>query len=418
MAVSSQELAGRLRTARENAGFTQQEVAEKVGLQRTAIVQIESGKRAVNSLELEKLGSLFGRGIGEFLTEAPFVDDPVTALLRAAPHAAQSSRLARELRRLADISREATRLEELLGLKRTVPLPAKYDLTAPHSRWDAVRHGKLLAADERGRLGLGGAPVWEIAEIVRGQGVRVAEANLNDDVSGASFFRPDTGAVVLINVDHAFPRRLYSCAHEYCHLLVDRDRAGIVSRKGNVEELIEVRANAFAAHFLMPEAGVRSFLRNLGKGESSRQNQELYGGEESIDSVAIQKRTEPGSQDLQVHDVVRLAHHFGTSYEAGVYHLLNLGFLTKDQFEALKSRTDLSSKIRKALQLPDQPKKAPWTLAEQVVSLGLEAHRRRLISRRKVLDLADKLGVPRKEIEQALIEERDQPEAVDAIIPG
>ncbi len=417
MAVSAEELADRLRTARENAGLTQQDVAEKIGIPRTAIVQIEAAKRAVNSLELEKLARLFGRSIGEFVSESPFAEDPVAALLRAAPNAARRSRLAEELRRLANVARRATELEDLLGLRESRLAPAKYEIPAPSSRWDAVCQGRALAADERRRLGLGDAPVWEIGEIVRSQGVRVAEAALNGDISGTSFFRPDTGPVVLINEKDAPSRRLYSCAHEYCHVLVDRDRAGVVSRKENVEELIEVRANAFAAHFLMPEPGVRSFLRRLGKGEPSRQNQEVFGGDKSIDAVAVQKRAEPGSQELQVHDVVRLGHHFGTSYEAAIYHLLNLGFLTKEQFEALRSRSDLASKIRKALQLPEMTNKTPWTLAEQVLSLALEAHRRGTISRRKVLELARELEVPRKEIEQAIAEESSGPEAVDAVIP-
>ncbi len=164
----------------------------------------------------------------------------------------------------------------------------------------------------------------------------------------------------------------------------------------------------------MPEAGVRSFLRRLGKGEPSRQNQEVFGEQ---GSVAVQKRAEPGSQELQVHDVVRLAHHFGTSYEAAVYHLLNLGFLTKEQFEALKGRSDFASKIRRALQLPEMTNKTPWTLAEQVLSLALEAYRRSVISRRKVLELARELDVPRNEIEQAIAEESGDPEAVDAVTP-
>lgn len=415
--VTSDEISRRIKAAREGTGLTQKQVAQAVGIPRTGVVQIEAGKRAVSSLELEKLARLFGRGIGEFVDEDPFAEDPVAALLEAMRRTAQSPALARELRRLANLAREATRLEEILDLRESRLVPAKHDLAPPSSRWVAVRQGKLLASDERRRLGLGDAPVWEIAEIARRQGVRVAEADLNDDVSGASFFRLDTGPVVLIKEKDASPRRLYSCAHEYCHVLADRDRAGVVSRKGNAEELIEVRANAFAAHFLMPEAGVRSFLRSLGKGEPSRQNQEVFGGGKSGNSVAVQKRTEPGSQELQVHDAVRLAHHFGTSYEAAVHHLLNLGFLTKGQFEALKNRSGVATKVRRALQLPDVINNSPWTLAEQVLSLALEACRRGAISRRKVLELARGLNVPRIDIEQVISEEGGQPEPVRAVIP-
>ena len=55
MAITQEELAGRLKAARENAGLTQQEVAEEVGITRLAVVRIEAGKRAVNSLELAEM---------------------------------------------------------------------------------------------------------------------------------------------------------------------------------------------------------------------------------------------------------------------------------------------------------------------------------------------------------------------------
>src|SRR5437867_6358326 len=170
MPISSEELANRLKTARENAGLTQQQVSEAIGIPRTAVVQIEAGKRAVNSLELEKLARLFGLGIGELVSEGPFAEDPVAALLRAAQRTVQSPRLGGELRRLANVARRATELEAILGLRESRSMLAKYDLAPPASRWEAVRQGRHLAADERRRLGLGDAPVWEIAEIVRGQG--------------------------------------------------------------------------------------------------------------------------------------------------------------------------------------------------------------------------------------------------------
>src|SRR5712691_6184122 len=111
MAMPAEELARRLRTARENAGLTQQDVADAANIPRTAVVQIEAGKRAVNSLELQKLARLFGLGIGELVSEGPFAEDPVAALLRAAQRTVQSPRLGGELRRLANVARKATELE-------------------------------------------------------------------------------------------------------------------------------------------------------------------------------------------------------------------------------------------------------------------------------------------------------------------
>jgi Zn-dependent peptidase ImmA (M78 family) len=43
--------------------------------------------------------------------------------------------------------------------------------------------------------------------------------------------------------------------------LVDRDRSGAISRAENRADLLEVRANAFAADFLMPADGTLQFVQ-------------------------------------------------------------------------------------------------------------------------------------------------------------
>jgi Zn-dependent peptidase ImmA (M78 family)/transcriptional regulator with XRE-family HTH domain len=416
VAISSEELANRIRAARENAGLTQQQISDYVGISRTAIVQIEAGKRAVNSLELEKLARLFGRGIEDFVAESPFVEDPIAVLLRAAPGFANEERLGSDLRKFANLAREATQLEELLGIQTTRLTPPRYDLRMPSARWEAVRQGKTLAVEERKRIALGDSPIREIAEIVRSQGVRATEAEMPDDISGLFFHRPDTGAVIVVNSGNVLPRRLFSFAHEYGHSLADRDSAGTVSRRANSEELAEVRANAFAAHFLMPEEGVKGFLRGvLGKGEPTRQNQEVFG--EGAEPVAVQSRVRAGSQEIQVHDVLRLAHHFGVRYEAALFQLLNLNLLTRDRFESLRAETAVAKSLKRALRLPDDENGPHWDLAEQIVSLALEAHRRGLISRKKVLELAVEVGASPREIGDALFTEEAEEESVPPVFP-
>jgi len=66
---------------------------------------------------------------------------------------------------------------------------------------------------------------------------------------------------------------------------VDRDRSGLVSRASDREDLIEVRANSFAASFLMPEEGVRQFVASLGKGGPSRAYAEVF-DEAAVRSLA------------------------------------------------------------------------------------------------------------------------------------
>ena len=48
MAIDQIELGRRIRQARESCGMTQDEVAEKLGVSRPIVVQIEQGKRPVS----------------------------------------------------------------------------------------------------------------------------------------------------------------------------------------------------------------------------------------------------------------------------------------------------------------------------------------------------------------------------------
>src|SRR5574337_237949 len=85
MAISKEELGKRLKAARENAGLTQEEVAQELGISRGALAQLEGGMRPPNSLQLAKLAELYGREIGDFL-RADYQEvqrDAVAALFRA-----------------------------------------------------------------------------------------------------------------------------------------------------------------------------------------------------------------------------------------------------------------------------------------------------------------------------------------------
>ena len=63
----SKRLGERLRSLREYLEFSQQLVAERTGIPRTAISDIERGTRKVDSLELKKLALLYSYPVAYFL---------------------------------------------------------------------------------------------------------------------------------------------------------------------------------------------------------------------------------------------------------------------------------------------------------------------------------------------------------------
>jgi transcriptional regulator with XRE-family HTH domain len=76
-------LGARLKEVREYLDLSQQVVAGRTGITRSAISDIERGQRKVDSLELRKLARLYGYPVSHFLGEEASTSETVTALTRA-----------------------------------------------------------------------------------------------------------------------------------------------------------------------------------------------------------------------------------------------------------------------------------------------------------------------------------------------
>ena len=107
------ELGRRLREAREYLNLSQQFVADKTGIPRSAVSDVERGVRKVDSLELRKLARLYMHPVGFFLGEQE-ADQEVRALARAVTDLTEQDkaevlRFAQFLRYSADAERRRPR---------------------------------------------------------------------------------------------------------------------------------------------------------------------------------------------------------------------------------------------------------------------------------------------------------------------
>lgn len=394
------EIARRLREARELASISQNEAADALGLPRTAVTQMEGGNRAVSTLELSSLAELYRRPVRWFLAEAPDVEeDVVVALHRIAPGLDAEPDIRREVDRCVQICREGISLEGLLGREERDGPPA-YRESVPRSTGEAVMQGERVAEQERKRLELGSAPVADMTELLGDQGIWASTVDLPNTMSGLFLHHPSIGMAVLINAGHVRARQRFSLAHEYAHALLDRDRVVGVSSADNSSERIEQRANAFAAAFLLPEAGLEEELRQLGKGQPARTDQIVFdvatGG-----SIQGQVRPAPRSQTIGFQDVAFVAYRFGVSYQAAVYRMKSLRYVNQPESEQLLApeREAAGKDYLRALNLIedfDQPVKAERgtrELRSRVAHLGLEAYRLGEISRGRLLDVGRTIGV-------------------------
>lgn len=404
MPVSPQELGRRLRVAREACQMTQEAVARRLAVSRSTVAQIELGNRAVTSLELDQLATLYGRDIREFLAEDFREEDALVALFRTHPDVLERDQVADALRACVALGREVTNLERLLGVDRDLRAVAVYPVPAVRTRWQAVQQGEQVADQERLRLGLGVAPIANVADMLETQSVRTALVDLPDDMSGLTLSHPAVGLFVVTNRRHHFLRRRFSYAHEYAHVLLDRDRLGTISRTTDRDDLIEVRANAFAASLLLPEEGVRRFLTAIGKGGPSRLQADVF---DESGVVEVRARAAAESRDVQLYEVAQLADHFGVSRLASLYRLRNLRLIADAELEELKQQEE-SGKGRRVAALLDltevDHEAARNEFRHRFLSLALEALRRGEISRAKLVELAAMVELGPDEVARLLRE--------------
>ncbi|WP_346907833.1 XRE family transcriptional regulator [uncultured Roseibium sp.] len=394
------EIAQRLRAARELASISQNEAADALDLPRTAVTQIEGGNRAVSTMELVSLAELYRRPVSWFFAEAPDAEeDVVIALHRIAPGLDDAPNIRSEVDRCVRICREGVSLEGLLGREERDGPPA-YREPVPRSTGEAVMQGERIAEQERKRLELGSAPVADMTELLGDQGIWASVAELPPTMSGLFLHHRSIGMAVLVNARHVRARQRFSLAHEYAHALLDRDRVVGVSSATNSSERIEQRANAFAAAFLLPEAGLEEELRQLGKGQPARTDQIVFdvatGG-----SIQGQLRPAPRSQTIGFQDVAFIAYRFGVSYQAAVYRLKSLRYVNQPESALLLSSEHEAAggdylralDLFDDLETPVSAGKGTRELRSRVAHLGLEAYRLGEISRGRLLDVGKTIGV-------------------------
>ncbi|HEX8699341.1 MAG TPA: ImmA/IrrE family metallo-endopeptidase [Myxococcaceae bacterium] len=258
------EIGKRIRQVRQEVGISTESLAQFVGVSPQEIDQIEAGK-------LEQLPGDYVLIIAQALntdfrtfisTEHDDVNEETRRLFRALAEPKPSDLLA--LRRLIAYATYESELETLLSIKKPA-LPPAYPNATNRSSLHKDQ-GRLAAHSERKRLGLGNAPISNIFQIIRDQGIGLARQRLEDsNLSGVTILHPRAGTFIFVNFEDDLFRQFFSAAHEYSHVLFDRiqlkNEGCVVSYRYNKKELLELRANSFASEFLLPSSALEQYQR-------------------------------------------------------------------------------------------------------------------------------------------------------------
>jgi Zn-dependent peptidase ImmA (M78 family)/transcriptional regulator with XRE-family HTH domain len=361
-----EQIAARLRAARESLGFTQTEVAKALGVHRPTISEIEAGRRTVTTEELYEFARIYVTPVSTLLSEvAPRAEDVERVLFRRKTSAGSAAR--RSVRRLMLRCRTEKELEDSLGLAAPTSARPAYRVPSPRNTGEAVRQGEQIAGQERRRLGVGGEPLRNPLELLERQGVRIAPLDrieAPEDVDAVYLETEEFGACVGITPEQRpFDRfrSTFTAAHEYAHWLIRDVQAETFSFQGGTDDLLEVRANAFAAAFLMPQDGLRDYFTDRGL----------------LDEDGTVPRLGPS-------DIARAMDHFGVSRPALLYRLQNVEMIDPETAESLRAAEFAYSRMASKLGLGIRE---PRRIGTRFDALVIEAWKRGIITTGRAADL-------------------------------
>jgi Zn-dependent peptidase ImmA (M78 family)/transcriptional regulator with XRE-family HTH domain len=296
-AVTQEELGRRIADARRDLGLTQGELAERVGLTQTVVSRIETGSRVVGSLELAELAEVLGVSVLDLLRPG---QRPMLAIAARLGHFRDPGAVDRALKRAAMLIGLDELLESVLG---ATPGGAAPPRLGGAGRGAAIDQGRRLAGQVRRALRLGDGPIVRLPELLEERfRLDVDFSPLPEAVDGLCVTVSDR-TLILVGSSKPSSRQRFTLAHELAHYLVDDlDPLYVDERGARARSVAEMRANAFAAHLLMPEPGVRA----------------------AVEGVADNAER-----------AVRVALSFGTSVSAAAYQLGNLRLLQEAERDRL-----------------------------------------------------------------------------------
>lgn len=237
------EIGARVRESRIAVGFTQAQLAERLGLDRTAVAKAEAGDRRLDALELFRLSDALGLPISHFIVRPPaamlsrrhvaLAEDTETAALREGYLV--EARLVAWLR---DV-------QQMVGLGYRPAQPYRWA-----GRVESEADARAAAAECRRQLKVGGEPLGPMVDVCERLGLLV----LVSDIPGEGASVTDGPVGVAIVADRYEPgRRRATAAHELGHQVLGDEYStdvGVAASRGDRESIID----AFAAEFLVPAA--------------------------------------------------------------------------------------------------------------------------------------------------------------------
>ncbi len=409
----SKRIGETLRDLRLSDGKSQAQVAQVLGVSRSSVSQMELGNRSVRAQEMRSLSRAYGCSPSVFLAEPMKEadrdpDELIAALIQTLPELlSEDPNALDDLRDAVAVAAALKTLETELGIEHYSSGPPAHGFSTATTPWEGVHQGYVVAQEERARVGLGVAPIRDVDDTLALMRVRATKTSLPDGVSSL-FLRPqETGFLVVVNRRLSLVERRFQYAHAYAHTLFDRDREWLLCGFEGRRSPVEVRANAFASRFLLPERGVQRYLHSLGKdtlgrtkGASLSLHSERARSTANEKRVRVDGRGRRGATPITACDVAQIACYFGVSQSLAVNALRNLRCVTEENLVILERRhaEGIADRARDVLDLRRiEIESGRDAFRCRLLGLAVEALNRRAIDEERFAEIVSLLEITEAE---------------------
>ena len=174
-----------------------------------------------------------------------------------------------------------------------------------------VSRASNRAIETRNELGINlSEPIDEdILKVLRKkEKISIIVTELKGNISGF-FLRKEDICLIVINSSRSFGHQRFTAAHEYYHFKYDKGMNGTICpiNKYNDDYEIEMEANYFASHFLLPDGSLEYYVDKRTKGNK-----------------------------LNIRDLVYLENHFMVSHKLMLFRLKLINIISEKEIKIMK----------------------------------------------------------------------------------
>lgn len=267
-------LAARVATARRDLGLTQQECAARIGIDRSALAKIETGKRGVSATELVQLAEALEMRVEWFFEDAP---QAVLSRRNAAEPGAPSPTVDRFVERVA---REVEFLMRLGGFELADCSTMYFPETSEQAEDAASQARNLLGYDDI-------EPAIALVDHAAELGLLVFSWEFGENGADGASILLRQGGVAAVNGSYQTGRRRLTLAHELGHYLFGDEYSTDWRVFDTHVDKREVQIDRFARALLLPAL----VLRNRWRGDDDvRVDALCLASEYRVDMTTLARR--------------------------------------------------------------------------------------------------------------------------------